>query len=69
MQSTLAAAGLDGEDKPVCRPGADRVWRIKMQVVLKEFTLAIDKGGGEVDWACSGTGRWSVRKMCLLCLY
>lgn len=42
--SKLPAAGLDGNEGPVYCPGTDGALS-RMEVVFKEFTLAIDKGG------------------------
>lgn len=46
MQPKPPVAALDGEEKHACYSGAERVWKRKMNMVLKQFTLAIDKGVG-----------------------
>lgn len=48
MHSEPPAAWLGGKDKHAYYPGVDRLlcimfWGRKMEIVLKEFTLPIDK--------------------------
>lgn len=67
MWSELPAAQTDGEGKHFYHLGFNGVLfivlRRKMEVILKEFTLAIDKGVQKRNkWGSSGIGAGSVEE-------